>query len=1143
MKPLTACLLVFVALQANAQSLWRIGNFDRTSTEFADGSPDRPVNFLAGQSNPARDWYAVQPVQSATGTAPRSAPWTIQFLLQQLPAASYQLHIALLLEAASVPTLEVSINGKKGKFYLHAGSNTDPSDHNGASDAVISYADVQFTFPGSYLHQGANILTVQPVEEAAKFVPEASLTYDAIELSSSNAAADTHHSSVSTEPTVFYQRHNGHLVELVDCTLHYIGQPVPHAAMDLLIEGHHDHRSIPRDHDFGEQKLEFALPEFSAHSPIKLSWNLTGHREHSQQTIDPAKQWTLYLIPHIHLDIGYSDYQAKVAAIQSRVIDEALQLTAQHPNFRFSLDGEWSLEQFLATRTSTEQQRAIAAIQKQQLFVPAQYASLLTGFPTAELLIRSLYPSQAFSRLHQTPFNYANITDVPSYSWSYASVLAAAGIHQLLAGSDNFRAPVFFQGHLNQHSPIWWQGPDGEKVLLWYARHYQQMQFLFGLPPVAQAGRETLPVFLQQYQLPTYRAHSTIIFGTQAENTDLFPQQAELVDQWNSLYQFPHLQYAGVHEALATVAAQFGDGIPTISGDGGPYWEDGIASDARYAAIERENESRGPSAEKLSTLASLIDPRLAPNTGDLTRMWRDMLLMDEHTWDASDSVVNPASEETREQLTVKHQYAFEAQQLAASVLRSSMATIADSIAADADSLVVFNTLNWKRSQLVSVDVANWLAQIVDSSTGQSLPTEVTGGGKDFRRVRFLAENIPAFGYKVYRLRDTDKAPAAAPATQQTVLQNAWYRVQLDPQTGALRSVYDKQLQRELVDQQTPYRFGQYLYATGGDQAPNSLLQYSQLLPPPKLAIHPAHDGHLVSVTRTAWGWVARMESSATNTPHIATELQLFDNEKKIEIDETVEKTEVDTKEAAYFAFPFAIEHPKFQYEIQDGVVDPAHDAMPGAGHEWFSVQHWVTVEDQAASFTLMPLDASLVTLGDLNRGAWPTDFGVRPASIFSYVMNNYWTTNYRAGQGGAFHFRYVLTSAPATDAPRLSRLGWQEMTPLEINRITTQDKAQPVTRPLSGRESSFLQIDDPTLVLTAWKPAQDGNGTILRFLDLGAATRTVTVHTPSLHLKEAWQSDAVERDQQRLPLAGDQQFDLPIHPHQIVTIRVLTTSP
>ena len=1146
------CVITSQAQNAahNAAAIWRIGAFDRASIEFAGGSPEKPVSFATGESDPAKDWFAVQRVRLAASSAQQdvangSGPWTIHFTLQQAPAASYTLHVALLLESPSVPTLVVSINGKRGRFYVQPRSNTEAGEHNGATDAVNARADVRFDFPGAYLHPGANTLTLEAVEDAANHDPDASLTYDAIELDRSNSPVDASSSSVRLMPTIFYQQQQGRLVERVDCVVRYAGPPARGASMDLAIDSHHQHRAFAREYDFGEEKLEFAVPEFAPHTQVQLGWQINGAAQHKQQWIDPAKKWTLFLVPHIHLDIGYSDYQAKVAAIQSRVIDEALQLSAQHPDFHFSLDGEWSLEQFLKTRTPAEQQLAIEAIKKRQLFVPAQYANLLTGFATAELLLRSLYPSSNFSRLHATPFDYANITDVPTYSWSYPSLLASAGIRELLAGSDNFRAPVFFAGHLNEASPMWWQGPDGEKVLTWYARHYQQMQFLFGLPPLALAGLETLPVFLQQYDRPAYHANAAIIFGTQAENTDLFAQQAELAGQWNSLYAYPHLQYAGVHEALANIAGQLGDSIPTVRGDGGPYWEDGVASDARAAAIERQNESRGPSAEKLSTLASLIDRRLAPNATDLAAMWNNMLLMDEHTWASGDSVVNPGSSETVEQLAVKDQYALQAQQLGSSIARTSMANIADSISTQANSLIVFNTLNWARSGLVSVDLENWRAQIVDAATGHPVPGEVIGGGRDFRRVRFSAQNVPALGYKVYSLLDTEKPPEPAPVAQQTSLQNSYYSVKLDPQTGAVANIYDKQLQRELVDQQSPYRFGQYLYVTGGDQAPNSLLQYSRVLAPPAIGIHPAHQGRVLGVTRTPWGWVARMESTATNTPRIATEIRLFDDEKKIEFEESIEKTEVDTKEAAYFAFPFAMDHPRFQYEIQNGVVDPARDMLPGAGYEWFSVQHWISVEQNGVAATVMPLDASLVTLGDVNRGAWPAGFGTRAGSLFSYVMNNYWTTNYRAGQGGSFRFRYVITSGPAllqrpADAVQSSRMGWQEMTPLETDHVIAQDRAQAVPRPLSGKQQGFLNVEDPGVVLTAWKFAEDGNGTILRFVDLGGAERQVNIQAPYLEVKAVWQADAVERDQQRLPLLGAHGFQFTIHPHQVVTIRLQT---
>jgi alpha-mannosidase len=407
-------------------------------------------------------------------------------------------------------------------------------------------------------------------------------------------------------------------------------------------------------------------------------------------------------------------------------------------------------------------------------------------------------------------------------------------------------------------------------------------------------------------------------------------------------------------------------------------------------------------------------------------------------------------------------------------------------------------------------------------------------------VRFVAQDIPALGYKVYLLRKNGQAQAAGADSDAGKLENDYYRIELDPATGAVRSIFDKQLQRDLVNTQSPYRFGQYLYVSGGDKQPNTLLQFPMAAPKAELKIDQAHDGRLISINRTPSGQVARMESMSTNTPAIATEIRLFDHEKKIEFTEDVDKKEVDHKEAVYFAFPFAMEQPQFRYEIQTGVVDPAKDMYAGAGHEWFSVQHWISAQQNGMSATVMPLDAPLVTLGDINRGDWPAEFSKRSGTIFSYVMNNYWFTNYRAGQGGHFHFRYVVTSAPSTDATQLSRMGWEEMTPFETDEVTSQDKALDQPRPLDGKQGSFLDVQDPSLLLETWKTAEDGNGTILRFLDFGGTSRTVAVQTPLLQIDEVWQTDAVERNGKRLSPADGGGFQFTIHPHEIVTIRLVS---
>jgi hypothetical protein len=1130
-------LSVLCLAQSGIQTIWRIGVFDGSSGEFADGEPHQAVNFAVGQDNPRTGWYAFAPVDWAGKLAvPAAAPRNIVFSIQGRPEHAYRLKISLLIEHSSVPSLRVGINGRLGTFYLHPKLDYNMGDMVAAFFPAYSRGEVEVDFPGSWLKTGENSISLQAVSASDKGVPDAGFNYDAIELQqldSLSAATSAH-----AQPTIFYQKQGASIEERVDVFVRY-GQRPRSGRIHLVVAGRTFNNPLRGDQDFGEERVSFSVPEFAADTHAQVNVDVNGHTTHLEEILQPQKKWTLFLVPHVHLDVGYTDYQAKVSAIQSRILDEAIDLAAKHPAFRFSTDGEWNLDQFLQSRTPEEQKRIIEAIKQQKIYIPAQASNVLTGFPTAETLIRSLYPSAEFSRTRGTPFNYANITDVPSYSWSYASILAAANIPYFLAGSNNDRAPVLLQGHLNENTPYWWEGPDGGKVLMWYSRHYMQMQFLFGLPPCTQTGEEVLPLFLQMYAHAGYRANAAIIFGTQVENTDLFPQQGELADQWNALYAYPHIEYSGFHDALANIARQFGESIPTVRGDGGPYWEDGIGSDAFYAALERENETRAPSAEKLATISTLVNPRIAVNRDKLNSMWANMVLFDEHTWTSWNSVSDPESDEAIEQLRLKDSRATTAADLRSDLLRVSMAGLADSIATGVDSLVVFNTLNWKRDGEVTIDLDKGM-EISDRATKDAIPYVVLHEGPNYRRVEFRAGEIPAVGYKVYELRTAHTAAPAPQRSTSTTIESSFYRVELDPSSGSIRSIYDKQLNKELVDTNSSWRFGQYIYVSGGDEEPNSILQYRAVSPKPVLHPHLAKDGQLISVERTPWGWRAQLTSSAENTPEIHTEIRIFEGEKKIELIEDLEKRPELKKEAVYFAFPFAMTHPQFQYEIQNGVVDPAKDMYPGAGHEWFSVQHWVSVQQDGVSATVMPLDASLVTLGDINRGEWLTEFGQRPGNIFSYVMNNYWHTNYRAAQGGPFRFRYVVTSAAQTDIPALSRMAWEESTPMEQDQIRSQDKALDLPRPLNGNQGSFLSIDDPDLLLDTWKPAEDGNGTILRLIDLGGPSRTVTINVPLLSIGKISTTDAVERDQKSIVPDTPHIFKIGVQSHQIMTIRLDT---
>jgi alpha-mannosidase len=215
--------------------------------------------------------------------------------------------------------------------------------------------------------------------------------------------------------------------------------------------------------------------------------------------------------------------------------------------------------------------------------------------------------------------------------------------------------------------------------------------------------------------------------------------------------------------------------------------------------------------------------------------------------------------------------------------------------------------------------------------------------------------------------------------------------------------------------------------------------------------------------------------------------------------------------------------------------------MPGGNQEWFSVQHWVAVVQDNIIAAVVPVDSHLITLGDIVRGAWPKEFGNRRGTIFSYVMNNYWETNWPAGQGGDYTFRYAVTSGRKLSPGTLSRFGWEEMSPIEVNEIKQQDKAINAPRPLESSEGSFLHVDSPNVVLVTWKLAQDDQGTILRLVETDGQAGTAKIEIPILNLRSAYLCDAMERNQQPIPVS-EHSLEIPVKPFEIVTLRLQGTT-
>lgn len=1144
---------------AQERVIWRIGIFDHATGEFRAKSDDYsdpkfdPV-YRVGKSKDNEDWQRFQPGPANGMAGGREHPFTILFDLHDPVTGVFRLKIAILYETPRLSHLRIDLNGHSGIFYFHPQLDYGAGDWEGTFVPQTSTDSKTIDLPAEWLRKSDNRLVLTALDDPSAVenslgsiaLGHSGLVYDALELTQDVTATYARDSIIAeVRPTIFYRSSPAGLAEVVEVDASFAAVPAEWLAT-LQIGDKEYRQQVKTSEAFGESQLEFDIPEWQGmKSGVLVVKTPSAVRTFPVELI-PVKKWTIFIVPQEHLDVGFTDYAAKVAELHSQTLDGVIDLMREVPDFRWTLDGYWVLDQYLNGRSPERGNELLRLIKDGKVTVPPQFANQHTGVASLEGLARSLYDSHFFAKQHDLPLGAAHITDVPSYSWSYASILHDAGVKYFAAGSNSWRAPGVLQARWNEKSPFYWEGSDGGRVLMWYSRAYLQMATLFGTPPRLAAVRDALPVFLQAYSGPNYKANAAIIFGTQLENTVLSKDQAYLRGEWQKQYAWPRLEYSNFAEAMGQIEKQFGSDIPVYRGDLGPYWEDGFGSDSKHTALHRQNQQRILSAEKLATIPALLNPELRPDRRLLAQAWNNMLLFDEHTWTYVGATTQPENEQTQNQLALKGARTTEAEREITESRQRSWAQFESFLGPKDQSLVVFNPLNWRRSGQVSFDLQDGLG-LFDTTTGKLVPYETVSVGKStplpgfgggYRRVRFAAEDVPGLGYKLFALRSVQPEDCSEKTLGGTTFENSYYRITVDPSSAAVSKIWDKELNRELVDAASAFRFGAYLYVTGADDMPNnSLYRYGVTLKPPALSTAVASHGRLLGAKQVPFATIITMEASAPNTPTIRLEITLYNARKQIDFAYRISKKTTIKKEAVYIAFPFASNNPEFGYDTQNGWVNPAKDELPGGSHEWYAVQHWAAVHDAGFMAAVIPHDAPLASFGDIVRGNWPTEFRPPSSTIFSWVMNNYWATNFAPQQGGEFTFHYSLISGRALDPADLTRLGNEAMTPLEVDQVG----AALLPGELPNGEASLLEVDNSSVAVATWKLAEDGQGSILRLQETAGKPESVGIRSAYLNMDQVWRCSLLEDNLQELKV-DRHGFQIEVKPFEIVTLR-LRTSP
>ena len=89
-----------------------------------------------------------------------------------------------------------------------------------------------------------------------------------------------------------------------------------------------------------------------------------------------------------------------------------------------------------------------------------------------------------------------------------------------------------------------------------------------------------------------------------------------------------------------------------------------------------------------------------------------------------------------------------------------------------------------------------------------------------------------------------------------------------------------------------------------------------------------------------------------------------------------------------------------------------------------------------------------------------------------------------------------------------------------------------------AEEKSFVEVSRRNIAVDAVKPAQDGNGIIIRMYEAGKSRGTVKVNLNFADVKKVVECNLMEVDEEEIPVNAN-EFEFDITPNQVRTFRVI----
>jgi alpha-mannosidase len=438
-----------------------------------------------------------------------------------------------------------------------------------------------------------------------------------------------------------------------------------------------------------------------------------------------AKEYTLYLVGHAHIDMNWLWLWPETKEVCRLTWTQALKFMEEFPDFRFSQSQPGA---YLAIEQDHPElfrriQEAVRAGQWEP--VGAGWVENDMNMPSGEALARQCllthnYYLEKFGKTSATAW----CPDTFGHAWTVPSILADAGLKYYYFCRCGKGLPTF-----------WWEGPDGSRLMAynfggWYS---EQMRPDRGALPLDMDGQVGVPAAMLVYGVGDHGGGPTRLDVEWAQKLQREPV-------------FPKVEFAPTADFYNAAQQANGARLPVVRDELDSVFEGCYTTHADIKRWNREGENRNVTAEALAAIASHYGGEYP--AADFTQAWRNTCFNQFH-----DIFDGSAIHES-------YDYSRGLYEQGRKIGEQSIGASLETIAAQADTrgagqaFLLWNPVAWDRTDCVTVTLRTaerWRGAVVSDAGAKAVPAQVMASerqGDAYQTTVGFVTTLPALGYAV-----------------------------------------------------------------------------------------------------------------------------------------------------------------------------------------------------------------------------------------------------------------------------------------------------------------------------------------------------------------------------------------------------------